>query len=127
MNNTHIKTKMGVPNITVPIGTARELAPSEILAADSTDYLLGGILTLRNGRIDKHRQRRVPRTAVLCRRAGRRMLERQRQHREVEVRQRVLAGLQPEVRRQQQAVRRGLRIGEQPNELPGLLQREHGV
>ena len=43
-----------VPNITVPIGTARELAPSEILSADSTDYLLGGMLTMRNGRIDKY-------------------------------------------------------------------------
>ena len=37
-----------VPNITVPIGSTRELAPSEILSADSTDYLLGGSLTLRN-------------------------------------------------------------------------------
>jgi RHS repeat-associated protein len=43
-----------VPNITVPIGSTRELAPSEILAADSTDYLLGGTLTMRNGRIDKY-------------------------------------------------------------------------
>ena len=43
-----------VPNITVPIGTARELAPSEILAADSTDYLLGGTLTMKNGRIDRY-------------------------------------------------------------------------
>ena len=42
-----------VPNISVPIGSTRELAPSEILSADSTDYLLGGSLTLRNGRIDK--------------------------------------------------------------------------
>ena len=42
-----------VPNITVPIGGVRELSPSEILSADSTDYLLGGSLTLRNGRIDK--------------------------------------------------------------------------
>ena len=42
-----------VPNITVPIGNTRELLPSEILSADSTDYLLGGSLTLRNGRIDK--------------------------------------------------------------------------
>ena len=42
-----------VPNITVAIGSARELAPSEILSADSTDYLLGGSLTLRNGRVDK--------------------------------------------------------------------------
>ena len=41
-------------NITVPIGTVRELAPSEILAADSTDYLLGGSLTMRNGSIDKY-------------------------------------------------------------------------
>ncbi len=39
-----------VPNITVPIGSVRELAPSEILSTDSTDYLLGGSLTLRNGR-----------------------------------------------------------------------------
>ena len=37
----------------IAIGSARELAPSEILSADSTDYLLGGSLTLRNGRIDK--------------------------------------------------------------------------
>ena len=42
-----------VPNITVPIGSIRELAPSEIQCTDSTDYLLGGSLTLRNGRIDK--------------------------------------------------------------------------
>ena len=42
-----------VPNITVAIGSVRELLPSEILSADSTDYLLGGSLTLRNGRIDK--------------------------------------------------------------------------
>ena len=37
----------------VAIGSARELAPSEILSADSTDYRLGGSLTLRNGRVDK--------------------------------------------------------------------------
>ncbi|MBR6179727.1 MAG: RHS repeat-associated core domain-containing protein [Prevotella sp.] len=42
-----------VPNITVPIGGTRELSPSEILSADSTDYLLGGSLTLMNGRLDK--------------------------------------------------------------------------
>ena len=42
-----------VPNITVAIGSVRELAPAEILSADSTDYLLGGSLTLRNGRIEK--------------------------------------------------------------------------
>ena len=43
-----------VPNITVAIGNARELMPSEILYTDSTDYLLGGALTLRNGKIDKY-------------------------------------------------------------------------
>ncbi len=42
-----------VPNITVPIGSTRELAPYEIQYADSTDYLLGGSLTLKNGRIDR--------------------------------------------------------------------------
>ena len=42
-----------VPNITVPIGSVRELAPSEIQCVDSTDYLLGGSLTLKNGRVDK--------------------------------------------------------------------------
>ena len=42
-----------VPNITVAIGSTRELTPSEIQYTDSTDYLLGGSLTLRNGRIDK--------------------------------------------------------------------------
>ena len=43
-----------VPNITVAMGQTRELAPSEILAADSTDYLLGGMLTMRDGRIDRY-------------------------------------------------------------------------
>jgi hypothetical protein len=38
----------------VAIGSTRELAPSEVLSADSTDYLLGGSLTLRNGRLDKY-------------------------------------------------------------------------
>lgn len=42
-----------VPNITVAIGSTRELMPSEILFTDSTDYLLGGALMLKNGRIDK--------------------------------------------------------------------------
>ena len=42
-----------VPNITVSIGSSKELASSEIQYADSTDYLLGGALTLKNGRIDK--------------------------------------------------------------------------
>ena len=43
-----------VPNISVAIGSTRELLPSEILSADSVDYLLGGSLTMRNGRIDKY-------------------------------------------------------------------------
>ncbi len=43
-----------LPNITVAIGSVRELAPSEILFTDSTDYLLGGALMLKNGRIDKY-------------------------------------------------------------------------
>ena len=34
--------------------STRELLPSEILSADSTDYLLGGSLTMKNGRIDKY-------------------------------------------------------------------------
>lgn len=42
-----------VPNITVAIGSTRELMPSEILYTDSTDYLLGGALILKNGKIDK--------------------------------------------------------------------------
>ena len=49
LNKTH---KM-VPNITVPIGSTRELSPSEILSTDSTDYLLGGSLIMVNGRVDK--------------------------------------------------------------------------
>ena len=43
-----------VPNISVAIGCSKELVASEILYADSTDYLLGGSLTLKNGRIDKY-------------------------------------------------------------------------
>ena len=43
-----------VPNISVAIGSSRELAPTEILSTDYTDYLLGGSLTLKNGRIDKY-------------------------------------------------------------------------
>ena len=43
-----------VPNISVPIGSTRELASYEIQYTDSTDYLLGGRLTLKNGRIDKY-------------------------------------------------------------------------
>ena len=47
-------TSKAVPNITVAIGSTRELMPSEILHTDSTDYLLGGSLTLKNGRIDMY-------------------------------------------------------------------------
>lgn len=43
-----------VPNISVAIGNTRELASYEIQSTDSIDYLLGGNLTLRNGRIDKY-------------------------------------------------------------------------
>lgn len=43
-----------VPNITVAIGSSRELSSSEIQCTDYTDYLLGGSLTLKNGRIDKY-------------------------------------------------------------------------
>ena len=43
-----------MPNITVPIGETRELDPAEILCTDSVDYMLGGSLILRNGRIDKY-------------------------------------------------------------------------
>ena len=47
-------TSKAVSNITVAIGSVRELMPSEILYTDSTDYLLGGALTLKNGRIDMY-------------------------------------------------------------------------
>lgn len=43
-----------VPNITVAIGSTRELTAAETLYTDSIDYRLGGALTLRNGRIDKY-------------------------------------------------------------------------
>ena len=42
-----------VPNISVAIGSTRELAFYEIQYRDSTDYLCGGSLTLKNGRMDK--------------------------------------------------------------------------
>ena len=38
LRTTHLTA---VPNISVAIGSTRELAPSEILSTDSTDYLLG--------------------------------------------------------------------------------------
>ena len=50
LRTTHLTA---VPNISVSVGHVRELLPSEILSADSTDYILGGSLTMRNGRIDK--------------------------------------------------------------------------
>lgn len=43
-----------VPNISVAIGSTRELTHSETLYTDSIDYLLGGALTLRNGKVDKY-------------------------------------------------------------------------
>jgi RHS repeat-associated protein len=43
-----------VPNINVAIGSTKELASSEILSTDYVDYLLGGSLTMKNGRIDKY-------------------------------------------------------------------------
>ena len=43
-----------MPNITVPIGETKVLAPAEILCVDSVDYMLGGSLILRNGRMDKY-------------------------------------------------------------------------
>lgn len=43
-----------VPNITVAIGSTRELSIYETLHTETIDYLLGGALTLKNGRIDKY-------------------------------------------------------------------------
>ena len=43
-----------VPNLSVAVGTTKELLPSEILYTENVDYLLGGVLTLKNGRIDKY-------------------------------------------------------------------------
>ena len=43
------------PNISRTWGVKpAELTASQILQADSTDYMLGGSLTLKNGRIDKY-------------------------------------------------------------------------
>ncbi|MBQ3804324.1 MAG: hypothetical protein II844_00770 [Prevotella sp.] len=42
------------PNITVAMDTAHELTASELLYTDSTDYYLGGKLTVKNGRMDKY-------------------------------------------------------------------------
>lgn len=43
-----------VANINVAIGSTKELASSQIQSTETVDYLLGGALTLRNGRIDKY-------------------------------------------------------------------------
>ena len=42
-----------VANINVAIGSTKELTSSQIQSTETVDYLLGGALTLRNGRIDK--------------------------------------------------------------------------
>ena len=38
----------------VAIGSTRELAPSEVLSADSMDYLLGGSLVVKDGMVDRY-------------------------------------------------------------------------
>lgn len=43
-----------MPNITVAVGETKVLEPAEILCVDSVDYMLGGSLILRNGRMDKY-------------------------------------------------------------------------
>ena len=43
-----------VANINVAIGSTKELTSSQIQSTETVDYLLGGALTLRNGRIDKY-------------------------------------------------------------------------
>ncbi|MCQ2527404.1 MAG: RHS repeat-associated core domain-containing protein, partial [Lachnospiraceae bacterium] len=45
-----------VPNIEVAIGETRELTTNELVnkKEETVDYLLGGALTLKNGRIDKY-------------------------------------------------------------------------
>ena len=42
-----------VPNITVAMGSKRELTDAEVLYKDSVDYYHGGKLTVKNGRLDK--------------------------------------------------------------------------
>ncbi len=56
-NVTSVDANTPSKRITNPLehtGGHRELMPSEILYTDSTDYLLGGALTLKNGRIDMY-------------------------------------------------------------------------
>ena len=43
-----------MPNISVADGETHELTKAEIQAVDSIDYLLGGNLVVKNGRIDKY-------------------------------------------------------------------------
>ena len=43
-----------IPNIEVAIGSKKELDSTEIKCTETVDYLLGGALTIRNGRIDKY-------------------------------------------------------------------------
>ena len=43
-----------VANINVAIGSTKELTSSQIQSTETVDYLLGGALTLKNGRIDKY-------------------------------------------------------------------------
>ncbi|MDO4959984.1 MAG: RHS repeat-associated core domain-containing protein, partial [Prevotellaceae bacterium] len=43
-----------VYNLNVAVGSAKELTSSQIQSTETVDYLLGGALTLRNGRIDKY-------------------------------------------------------------------------
>jgi len=49
-----VEYRVAVPNTTVTFGVEPDaLTQSQTMYAGSTDYLLGGSLTLRNGRIDK--------------------------------------------------------------------------
>lgn len=43
-----------VPNITVPMHTSHVLTEAETLCKDSTEYLLGGVLTRKNDTFDKY-------------------------------------------------------------------------
>lgn len=43
-----------VANINVAIGSTKELTSSQIQSTETVYYLLGGALTLKNGRIDKY-------------------------------------------------------------------------
>lgn len=43
-----------MPNIKVEVGQVHPLTAGEILSSDSIDYMMGGKLITKNGRIDKH-------------------------------------------------------------------------